>query len=282
MNSDEKIYTPAPSLGGPIYCIKRAIKELRASRYLILRLFFRDVNAQFRQRILGYFGILLTPVATALGFILMNIAGVLKPGDVGIPYPLYVLCGNMLWLSMENALAHVSNSLQSQNDLIIRTGIPKLALAISPLPNHFFQSSIQWLSLLVISFILGVAPSWSAILFIPALLPLVLIGTGIGLALAVIGVIAKDVSTIFLLIFRLLMYATPVIFLAQNVENPLLQKLIAINPITYLIDFPRSLFYGQQLTDYTSLLISFCFSGVVFLVGIFIFYLFEGKIAERL
>ena len=68
-------------------------------------------------------------------FLIMYSAGVLTPGDTGIPYPLYAMFGNSTWALAPGSMAAVSLGLQNQADLIMRTNIHQDGPG-SVLPGH--------------------------------------------------------------------------------------------------------------------------------------------------
>ena len=118
---------------GLLPTIKRLIHEIRASRHVFTRLFLRDFKSQFQQKFLGYLWVILTPLFLVSSYLVLFSLGVLKPGEGQIPYALYVLIGSSIWSAMATAILDVSASLQLQSDLILRTRIPKIAIAVSSL-----------------------------------------------------------------------------------------------------------------------------------------------------
>lgn len=268
--------------GGLFRGMAKMIADVFNSRHLIWNLFLRDFNVQFRQQILGYFWAVAGPLLGIVSFVFMAYTGILRPGDSGIPYPLYVFMGTSLWGYMLQAMTSVGGGLQAQSDLIMRTNIPKMALAVSSLSNVIYGLLINCITLGVIMLISGFKPSiW--ILFYPFLsFPLLIVGTSIGLILSVTGAIAKDLGKIVNQVFTVLMYATPVIYVVNQIEQPLVRKLIILNPLTYLIDVPRSL----SCLGETGFWVQYCWASLgailLFITSIQIFYLLQDLVAERL
>jgi len=77
--------------------LRTAIDDICMSRDVIWRMFLRDFLMQFRQKILGYFWAVIGPLMAIATFVFINKTGFLHPGDVGIPYPLFVFVGTGLW-----------------------------------------------------------------------------------------------------------------------------------------------------------------------------------------
>ena len=73
---------------------KAMIENVVNSRELIWQLFKRDLLAGSKQSVLGILWIVISPLVGIVSWVLMNEAGVLHPGALDIPYPLYVLFWN--------------------------------------------------------------------------------------------------------------------------------------------------------------------------------------------
>lgn len=276
------VYQPNERRGGLVWGVRQAVDDIVASRHVITRLFWRDFIAQFRQKILGYFWALLSPLLGIVSFLFLFFIGVLNPGEGEIPYTLYVLVGSTIWGCLPGAMGAVSSGLQAQADLIMRTRIPKLALAVSSLAGLLYGIVISMATMAVIFLVMGKAPSGWFITYPLLVLPMVLLGTAAGLVLSVLGPIARDLIPLATQALSLVMYITPVIYVHSSIQNPFVKALIEWNPITYLVDIPRSLIcLGRTENFDTYMLVS---AGTLFLVmiGLRIFYLLEDLVAERL
>lgn len=276
------VYTPNERQGGLLWGMKQAGADVWGARYVIWRLFLRDFTAQFKQKLFGYVWALLGPLLGILNFLFLYFTGVLQPGQGAMPYTLYVLLGSSIWSSLPGALGAVSGGLQAQADLIMRTRIPKIALAISSLAGLCYSLLIGLVTILVVFVLYGFTPSWYILLYPVLILPLLLLGVAVGLVLSVLGVIARDLTQLVMQGLALVMYVTPIIYLPETIANAFVKKVIAWNPLTYLVDVPRSLLvYGhaEKLT-------TFCWISLAVLVcvvlGLRIFYLLEDLVAERL
>lgn len=276
------IYQPNERQGGLVWGVRQAADDIWTSRHVIARLFLRDFVAQFRQKLLGYFWALLTPLLGILSFLFLYVAGVLQPGEGEMPYALYVLLGSNIWGCLPGSVGTVSGGLQAQADLIMRTRIPKIALAVSSLANMCYGIMVSMITTLIVFIICGITPTWWFLAYPLLILPMILLGVAIGMVLAVLGSIAKDLTPLVTQGLALCMYVTPVIYLRSTINHPLIQNLINYNPVTYLVDVPRSLMAtGRAENIYLYLLVS---AGAIILavIGVRIFYLLEDLVAERL
>jgi lipopolysaccharide transport system permease protein len=276
------VYQPNERRGGLLWGLQQAGEDISASRHVIVRLFWRDFFAQFRQKILGYLWALIGPLFGIVSFLFLFFVGVLKPGEGEIPYAAYVLIGSTVWGCLPGAMGAVSSGLQNQADLILRTRIPKLALAISSLAGITYNVLISMVTMTIVLLVVGVKPTWWLLVYPLLVLPMVLLGTALGLVLSVLGTIARDLTPLVTQALSLMMYITPVIYLHSTIQNPVVKSIIQWNPVSYLVDVPRSLIcLGRADNIDLYLWVALGTVGLV-AIGLRIFYLLEDLVAERL
>jgi lipopolysaccharide transport system permease protein len=262
--------------------LRQAAQDIVASRHVIARLFWRDFIAQFRQKVLGYFWALLSPLLGILSFLFLFFIGVLNPGQGEIPYTLYVMVGSTIWGCLPGAMGAVSGGLQAQADLIMRTQIPKLALAVSSLAGIFYGILISMITIVIIFVFTGVTPTWWLLAYPLLVLPMVLLGTAVGLVLSVLGSIARDLTPMINQILALFMYVTPVIYVHATIQNAFVKAVIDWNPISYLVDVPRSLICLGRAQNVGFFVLASIGTAILVSIGLRIFYLLEDLVAERL
>jgi ABC-type polysaccharide/polyol phosphate export permease len=261
--------------------IARAAVEISAAREVIWRLFVRDFISQFRQRLLGYAWALLTPLVGIASFLLLNYAGVLHPGELTVPYPLYLFLGTTAWGLMVGAVTVVSPALLTHGDLVLRTSIPKMALAVASLAGLLYGQVVNFVVLGVILLVFGVTPSWGALLLPVMIVPVIILGVGIGLALAVTGAVVRDLTNVVTTLLGVLMYITPAVYV-PTLPSRWLQAAVTYNPLTYLIDEPRNVFFRGSVQHPVGFVLAVLFAVLVLVGGIRAFYVIEDHVAEQL
>jgi len=276
-----RTYEASDEVLGPINSIRLAYLEIYWSRHVLWHLFVRDFVSGFRQKLLGYLWIVLMPLIGIASFVFMQSTGILNPGKTEIPYPIYVYIGTTIWGLLINVLTTVANGLITNSDLIMRTNIPKIGLAVTGLASVCYNLIVNLVVLLVLLLVLSLPPSPWALLYPLMILPIIMLGVGIGLILSVVGAVARDMTGMFTTVINLLMYVTPVIYTAQFSE-PLLKLVVQWNPLTYLVDVPRSLFMLGEMPNPIGYSLAILFSVVVMSLCIHAFYLIKDKVAERL
>lgn len=256
-------------------------RNIIASRELIFQLFRRDFLMAYKKSFIGMGWIFISPVIGIISWVFMNYTGVLKPGDVGIPYPAYVLLSTSIWNLFLGFYSSAVGTLGAGAGFIMQVKFPHEALLIKQTAQHLANFLITFVVTIMVLVVFKVFPSWQIVLFPLLIIPLFLLGAGIGLVVSVISVVATDMQKGFDFILSMVLYITPVIY-SPKVANPLLQKIIQWNPLTYLIGGVRdSIIYGK-IEHMDRFLLASAFALFVFLISWRLFFVSEDKVIEKI
>ena len=91
------VYSPESPLRNPMKLICDIFSDIWRTRELIGILFIRDLKAAYRQTYLGYIWILLPAIATTAVWYYMTNQGLINVGKTPIPYPAFVMIGQIIW-----------------------------------------------------------------------------------------------------------------------------------------------------------------------------------------
>ena len=276
------VYTANNGGGGLLRTAARSLRDIHTYRYLIWTLFSRDFKAQFKQSLLGYVWTGLGPILGVFSFVFMNYMGILNPGATDVPYPIYAFIGVSLWGFLTSTIGVMGSGLNAQSELIMRTNIPKIALAASAMASIVYGTMVNLILVALFLLIFRMPVDWLSLAFPILILPLIILGLGIGLAVSVIGIIAKDVGRLVNQFFTLVMFLTPVIFVSDHIHNRWLHWLIMANPLTYLVELPRSILLAQPTHYWPQYLGASLICFAALLIGLKIFDIVQDLVAERL
>lgn len=257
------------------------VKGVIGSRELIWQLFKRDFFANYKQSYLGVVWVFLAPVVGIVSWIFLNAAGVLSPGDVGVPYPVYVLLGSTVWGLFMSFYANTSKCLAEYKGLIQQINFPHEALVMKQVAQTVAAFFINIGLILLVLLVFKVAPSWKIVLFPLTIVPLMLIGTGIGMVLAVVSAVANDMEKAVTAAMGFLMYLTPVIY-APEQKSELIRTVVYWNPLSYLVGGARDVILYGRIASPAGYAASSALALALFLFTWRLFYLSEHKVAERL
>lgn len=257
------------------------IKNIADSRELIYVLFKRDFFASYKKSAFGITWILLSPILAIMSWVFMNATGILNPGDVGIPYPAYVLLSTSIWGIFSGAYTAAQGTLKAGEGIISQVKYPHDVLLVKQIAHHLATFSIGFAVNIVVLFSFGVVPSWKAVLFPAVILPLVFLGAAIGLVVSVFGVVAVEIQRAADLFVGILIWVTPVIY-SSKVTHPLLQTVMTWNPLTYLVSAARDMVLYGRIENDLYFLLSSAISLCLFLIAWKLFFVTEERVVEKM
>lgn len=251
------------------------LKELWLKRYLIWLFVKRDITVQFKQTIFGMGWYFISPLFSMVMYMIVfgRIAGI--PTDE-IPQPVFYLSGICLWEYFSMCLTDVSATFQKNANLFGKVYFPRLVSPVSIVISRLFRFSLQ-LSLFILVYLFFVAkgvqlrPTWYLLLFPVVLLTIQGIALGLGLIISSLTTKYRDLTNFFGVFVSLWMYATPIVYPLSYVTNPMLHKVMLLNPMTALIETFKYGAFGAGEFSWSALAYSIGFMLLLLLVGITIF-----------
>lgn len=250
------------------------------SRFLSRQLAERDIKAQYRQSYLGIIWAFITPLLTAVVWIFLTLSGTIAVTETGIPYPLYVFSGTLIWSILTESINSPSQSTNSARGLLSKINFPKEALIISGIYKLLFNSAVKIVLLVIFVFLFGVGFHWS-LLFLPfVILGAILVGTTIGLIITPISMLYNDIAKIISIGLSFIMYVTPVVYAMPR--EGIMRQLMEINPFTPIILTSRNILTGSTPEYFAYYLAVLAVCIPLFLVGLVAYRISIPIIVERM
>ncbi len=234
-------------------------------------LFYRDFQWVYSLTYFGYIWSIIRPLAAALPLIFIGNEFQLGSGKGDVPYFLYAFTGFVLWSVFWDSLTQPSNMLYRSRTVLRRMPLDGRAILVASLFNVLYHLAVNSIVALGAVLVLGVPLSWNILLLIFTVPLLALGGLAIGLPFASVGIIYQDIRYGIGFLGTILLWSAPILH-----EIPPQGKLHVINtwnPLTYLIDLPRSLIFGlpyEQLGPFAA-------AAAIVLVAFFLGYRFYLK-----
>ncbi len=264
-----KIYTPESRLRRPLALFDEMTTDLLSSRELAWQFFYRQISSRYRQSALGPFWALIPPVLVALTSTVLRRSGVISVEETGIPYPLYVMFGTVLWQLFANSLELPLKAMRSGIQLLRTIRVPVEGLLLASIAELLFDLGIQFGVLMVVFALFKVSISWGVFLGVGAMAMLMCLGIGIGLFLVPLGSLYTDVSSALPFITRFWFFLTPVIYTPP--EQWPYSLLVDLNPVTPLLTTALDLSLEGTASNPTGFWIMSAIAIVLLLVG-WVFY----------
>ncbi len=244
-----KIYTPNDYRN---YHYSKNLRELfvNISQYKTLIKWLTKVGLtqQYKKSLLGISWLFLSPIISVVLWVLLQSAGILNPGDTKIPYVAYVFLSQAIWGFFISFYKSISETYTGRGGELLQNSFPHIIIVIEKIIIASINFGIPLILSIIVLLFYGISFSWTSLLFPVTLMPLLFLGTGLGLIFSVLKIVALDFSNLFDNTIEILKFLTPVIF-ATNINNDTLQLIMKYNPLTCLINFPRSVLLNQGFPD---------------------------------
>lgn len=258
------VYSAESDLRHPIRLFKAMWRDLLTSREIAWRLMVRDINAHYRQSLLGFGWAFLPPIVLAFGFTLAGNAKVINIAATQLPYTAYVMFSMILWQTFVDALNGPVQAVANAKTMLSRIKFPHEGLIVAKLGEIFFNFGIKLILIVAIFLWYGMSITWKVLLAPLALLELVILGTLIGLFLAPLGALYQDVTHGLTIFTGLWLFLTPVVYPVP--DGGLFATIVKTNPVTPLLVTTRELATTGVISDpYRFLIVS-----AITLVGVFL------------
>jgi ABC-type polysaccharide/polyol phosphate export permease len=262
------------------------IKEFKAVikwKELLWQMVGREVKARYKQSVLGYFWVILNPLAQMLvmSFAFSLILRIPTNAAGNIPYPIFLFVALLPWTLFSNSLSFSASSLVGSGSLITKIYFPRTILVLSTI----FAKIIDFLfatSILIIYMIIYQVPININILWIiPIFLIQQIFTVGLSLFFAAANLIYRDIQFLLNMLLLLWMYVTPIIYPADLVPEKY-RILFQLNPMAVIINAYRQVILGGGAPKYSSLLIALIVSSATLLVGLSYFKSREKIFADNI
>ncbi len=254
-------------------------KELWHYRELLYFFAWRDIKLRYRQTIIGIGWAVLQPFLMMVVFSVI-FGSIAKVSSDNIPYPIFSYAGLLFWNIFSNSLNGASQSLIENSNTIKKVYLPRIILPIASATitiADFFFAFLVFLGLLIyyhfMPHFLGL------VLLLPLLLLTIMASMGLGLFLSALNVKYRDVRYALPFFIQLLIFITPVIYPISIVSEKY-RWILALNPMTGIIETFRSTFFGTAPIDWITLLISVITSLIFLFFALWYFLKTERTFAD--
>jgi lipopolysaccharide transport system permease protein len=278
--SHKVVYTSESRIRHPLQLLQEMGRDLLASRELAWRLLVRDISAQYRQSLFGVLWAFLPPIITAAGLLVARNAGAVNIAETEIPYPAYVMFSMALWQTFVESLNGPIAAVNAAKPMLAKINFPKEAIILAKVGEVFFNFGIKLILILGLFIWFQIPVTWSALLAPVALIHLVVLGTGIGLLLAPIGALYRDISKAIPLIVSPWLLLTPVIYPAP--KEGMIASIVNLNPVTPLLVTTRDLATSGLVTHPTGFWIASTLGFGLLLIAWLLYRLAIPFIVERM
>lgn len=211
----------------------------KENKALFFELIRTDFKLRYQGSLIGYAWSLLKPL---LIFVILYVVFVyfLKVGKDIEHFPVYLLLGIVIWNFFTEMTSQNLGSVVGRGDLIRKIKIPRWMIVVSTSMSATINLFLSLLVVAVFMVINGVAFSFYGFGMVLIYIALAyLFGLGLSFLLSALYVKYRDISYIWEVVLQAGFYATPIIYPLQMVSNPLIEKILLLNPMALIIQGAR-------------------------------------------
>lgn len=259
------------------------IKAIHKWRELLWQMISREVKARYKQSVLGYFWVILNPLAQMLvmSFAFSIILRIPTNAASTIPYSIFLFVALLPWNLFASSLSSAAASLVSSGNLITKIYFPRTILVISTIfakiIDFLFASTVLIIYMIIYHIPININILWIfPIFFIQQMFTI-----GLSLFFAAANLLYRDIQYLLSMILLLWMYITPVIFPADLVPEKY-RFVFQLNPMAIIINAYRQVILGGGIPKYSSLIIATVVSFIFLLIGLKYFKSREKIFADNI
>jgi lipopolysaccharide transport system permease protein len=259
------------------------LRELWTYRELLYFLVWRDLKVRYKQTLLGVAWVVMQPLL--MTFIFTVFLGMLaRVPTGGIPYPVLVYSGLLIWSFFSSAVIGCSYSLVGNANLITKVYFPRVLV---PAANVGARLVDLIISLGILAVLLSYYKwvvhyhfdlTWK-LAVAPALIILTtLMAFGLGMLFAALNVTYRDVGVALPVLFQLWMFVSPVVY-PSTLVPPRWRMFYDLNPLVGIIDGIRVSLFGGQF-DLFALAVSVIATITILICSSYVFSRIERTFAD--
>lgn len=272
-------HTAESRLRHPVVLLRRMVGDLWASRHLAWEMFRRDIEGQYRQSILGVLMAFLPALVTAAWCTLIEHARVINVPELELPYPAFVLMSMMIWTTFVDAMNAPMHGLLRELRALARASFPAEAVFFARFLDVAFNFGVKSILIAAAVVWFGLPIHWTVIFSPVSLFLVILLGMAIGLALAPINALYRDVGSSLNVVTTFWLFLTPVLFPLP--KEGLAAQVVKFNPVSPLLSATRELATTGHLTEPRGFFIMAVITPIFFLLSWIFFRIALPVVIDR-
>ena len=258
------------------------LQNIREYNYLLSNFIKRDIRLKYRNSFLGYFWSLLEPLLLSAVYYLLFIIIANNPEK---EYPLWVILGVITWSFFSRSLTGCIASLTKNSAMIKQIYFPRELFAINTVGSHLVIAILSLFVALPFMYHFEIAPTIYLLMIPIGLFLASCLALGVGLLLAPLNVVNRDIEHLFRFVTRAGFFLSPVMWTVEMIpaSRASVMEYLLLNPMVVPITMVRNGIEGEALSiDLFYIIYSFGFCLSSLLLGATIFKRFETEVIKKL
>lgn len=250
-------------------------------RFLVRNLVRREIRGRYRNAMLGYAWTVLEPALLASVYYFLFI---MLAGNADKMYPVWVIVGVIVWSCFGKTLQGTVSSLSRNGQTIHLVYFPRIIFPMTAMQGNVIISLMSCLLVFPIMFVYDL-PLTVHLLYVPLSIFLSgFIAIGLGMAVAPLNCIQRDVEHLFRFIVRAGFFLSPVMWTYEMaLERGSMGEMVLYNPMVVPLTMARHGIAGESIgIPWAGILGSIGFGIVMWIIGSYIFNRHEAGAVKHL
>ena len=253
-------------------------KNLYTYRELLKSSVKKDIGGKYKHSFLGVLWSFINPL---LQIMVYAIVFPLIMRNNQEHYTLFLCSALIPWTFFSSTVIRSSFTMIENGNILKKVYFPREILPISIVTSEAINFIISTIIIIGFAVFEGVGFSKYLIFYPLVLIVQYILLIGIALIVSSITVFVRDLQHIIGVIIQLLFYATPIVYATNSIPDSF-SWILKFNPMTYIIDGYRSMFYSHTMPNIKALLIVLTIGVGVCVLGYLIFNKLQKRFAEEL
>lgn len=254
------------------------IKNLYNYRELLKTNIKKDVGGKYKNSFLGVLWSFVSPLLQIAVYAL--VFQIILKSEIE-NFAVYLCCGLIPWQYFSAIILRGAACIIDNGNIIKKVYFPREILPISVVTSEGVNFLIS--TTIILGFVIfgGIGLSINIFWYFIILAIQYVISIGFAFIVSSLSVYFRDLIHLLGIIIQLFFYATPIVYSIKNVPEGM-KWLVKINPMSYLIEAYRNIFYNKIPPEPNELLIAIGIGIALCIIGYIIFEKLEKRFAEEL
>lgn len=243
--------------------------------FLLAELIRRDFIKKYKRTT---FGILWSALSPLFLLLTMDLVFGTFFGRNMPHYTIYLFCGLLLFNYFSSATRSAMRVLYDNAPIFSKVPVPKHYFLVSQSVAQAIDFLVSLLVFFIFVAIDGIAFSWHFLYLLFPIACLYMINFGIGMFLSTLYIFFRDISYLWPVITRIIMYASA-IFYDLSILPGIMRRLLNCNPLYLCINYFRQLIIHSTVPSISMHIVMFVMAVFCAFVGWFTYHIARDKIA---
>ena len=250
-------------------------------RFLVRNLVRKEIRGKYRNALLGYTWTVLEPAMLAAVYYFLFI---MLAGNADKMYPVWVIIGVVVWSCFGKALQGTVSSLSRNGQTIHLVYFPRVIFPMTAVQGNIIISMMSCLVVIPIMIIYDL-PLTIYLIYLPlSILMAGFLAIGLGMLVAPINCIQRDIEHLFRFIVRAGFFLSPVMWTYEMaLERGAFGEMVLYNPMVVPLTMARHGIAGESIgIPLAGILGSIGFGIAMWILGSYVFHRYEAEAVKHL